>query len=213
MESKNNRKRAEADLQLLSNRIALLRLEEQKSLQKVQETKKRAQEILEIKKRNENSVQQRIMLNVNKEMEVKEVHEKAIRERDARRAKLAVTREQLVESKRQVARQLRSEQKLHEESAGSVKAAAEQRNHQKAQEEKKRREAMQQRKEEEKRKREMEIREAQMRKIRAEEEKRRETEKVIAQLEEEERSLIERLKKTQAMQEKAIESLQQSLEA
>ena len=47
LESKNNRKRAEADLQLLSNRIALLRLEEQKSLQKVQETKTRAKEILE----------------------------------------------------------------------------------------------------------------------------------------------------------------------
>jgi hypothetical protein len=47
LESKNNRKRAEADLQLLSNRIALLRLEEAKSLQKVQETKNRAKEILE----------------------------------------------------------------------------------------------------------------------------------------------------------------------
>lgn len=47
LESKNNRKRAEADLQLLSNRIALLRLEESKSLQKVQETKNRAKEILE----------------------------------------------------------------------------------------------------------------------------------------------------------------------
>ena len=47
LESKNNRKRAEADLQLLSNRIALLKIEEQKSLLKVQETKSRAREILE----------------------------------------------------------------------------------------------------------------------------------------------------------------------
>ena len=98
LESKNNRKRAEADLQLLSNRIALLRLEEQKSLQKVQETKTRAKEILElvfiitvvkylfayfhsIKKRNEDAIQFRIMHNVTKEMEVKEIQEKAAAER------------------------------------------------------------------------------------------------------------------------------------
>ena len=42
------------------------------------------------------------MHNVSKEMEVKEVQEKAYKEREARRAKLALTREQLVESKRQV---------------------------------------------------------------------------------------------------------------
>jgi hypothetical protein len=47
LESKFSRKRAETDLQLLANRIALLKLEEQKALQKVQDTKVRAEEILE----------------------------------------------------------------------------------------------------------------------------------------------------------------------
>jgi hypothetical protein len=47
LETKYNRKRAETDLQLLANRIALLKLEEQKALQKVHETKSRAEEILE----------------------------------------------------------------------------------------------------------------------------------------------------------------------
>ena len=47
LETKFSRKRAETDLQLLANRIALLKLEEQKALQKVQETKQRAEEILE----------------------------------------------------------------------------------------------------------------------------------------------------------------------
>ncbi len=47
LESKLHRKRAESDLQLLANRIALLKVEEQKALQKVQETKLRAEEILE----------------------------------------------------------------------------------------------------------------------------------------------------------------------
>ncbi len=47
LETKTHRKRAEADLQLLTNRIHLLRLEEQRALQKVQETRVRAKEILE----------------------------------------------------------------------------------------------------------------------------------------------------------------------
>lgn len=47
LEAKDHRKRAENDLQLLSNRIALLRIEEQKALEKISETKTRAKEIVE----------------------------------------------------------------------------------------------------------------------------------------------------------------------
>jgi hypothetical protein len=47
LEAKSGRKRAEGDLQLLANRIALLRLEEQKALSKVTETKVRAKDLLE----------------------------------------------------------------------------------------------------------------------------------------------------------------------
>ena len=46
LDVKDNRKRAESDLQLLANRIALLRVEEQKAVNKVHETKKRSEEIL-----------------------------------------------------------------------------------------------------------------------------------------------------------------------
>ena len=45
LDAKLTRKRAETDLQLLANRIALLRMEEQKALQKVSETKAKADEI------------------------------------------------------------------------------------------------------------------------------------------------------------------------
>ncbi len=46
LDTKHNRKRAESDLQLLANRIALLRVEEQKAVNKIHETKARAEEIL-----------------------------------------------------------------------------------------------------------------------------------------------------------------------
>ena len=47
LEAKDHRKRAESDLQLLANRLALLRLEEQKAMEKITETKIRAKEIVE----------------------------------------------------------------------------------------------------------------------------------------------------------------------
>jgi hypothetical protein len=47
LEAKEGRKRAENDLQLVANRIALLRAEEQRALEKVAETKARAREIAE----------------------------------------------------------------------------------------------------------------------------------------------------------------------
>ncbi len=48
LDVKVHRKRAESDLQLLANRIALLRVEEQKAINKFHETKARAEEILEL---------------------------------------------------------------------------------------------------------------------------------------------------------------------
>jgi hypothetical protein len=47
LDTKFGRKRAETELQLLANRIALLKLEEQRALQKVNETRSRAEEIVE----------------------------------------------------------------------------------------------------------------------------------------------------------------------
>lgn len=49
---KDQRKRTEEDAQLLSNRIALLKQEEAKTLKKIEETRKRAGEILETRMRN-----------------------------------------------------------------------------------------------------------------------------------------------------------------
>jgi hypothetical protein len=52
LESKAMRKKAEEDALLLQNRIKLLQLEEKKAMKKIDETKKKAQEIQELKQRN-----------------------------------------------------------------------------------------------------------------------------------------------------------------
>ncbi len=51
-EAKLLRKKAEEDAQLLANRIALLQAEERKALKRIDETKKKANEISTIKKQN-----------------------------------------------------------------------------------------------------------------------------------------------------------------
>merc|ERR1711948_105634 len=47
------RKRTELDAQLLANRIALLKQEEEKAWKKIEETRKRATEITELRNQNE----------------------------------------------------------------------------------------------------------------------------------------------------------------
>merc|ERR1719169_40194 len=51
--AKESRKRAELDAQLLANRIALLKQEEEKAWKKIEETRKRAAEIVQLRKQNE----------------------------------------------------------------------------------------------------------------------------------------------------------------
>merc|ERR1719297_224616 len=51
--AKEARKRAELDAQLLANRIALLKQEEEKAHKKIEETRKRATEIIDLRKQYE----------------------------------------------------------------------------------------------------------------------------------------------------------------
>ena len=51
-EAKELRKRADEDAKILANRIALLKAEEQKAWKKIDETRKRAREVMETRQRN-----------------------------------------------------------------------------------------------------------------------------------------------------------------
>ena len=54
-QAKLARKRADEDAKLLSNRIKLLQNEESKARKKIDETKKRANDIIKMRKRNQNN--------------------------------------------------------------------------------------------------------------------------------------------------------------
>ena len=59
VEAKIARKRAEEDERLLANRIHLLRQEEEKARKKIDETKKRASDIIGMKQRNQNNLMEK----------------------------------------------------------------------------------------------------------------------------------------------------------
>lgn len=125
LDAKDHRKRAESDLQLLANRLALLRLEEQKAMDKISETKQRAKEIVgyvifisglirsihvslcRIKKRNEDHMHAKISLHLQKEMAIKESQERSHREREERRLKLKQSKKFIEDNKRAMAEEKR----------------------------------------------------------------------------------------------------------
>lgn len=210
--AKEGRKRAENDLQLVANRIALLRYEEQRALEKVTETKARAQEILEIKKRNEDSLQAKVAKHVSKEMAIKEAQQRSLREREERREKIHHSRKLIEDGKRAaaVATKQTAQQIEQLKLMGKAKEEYDKRN--KAEEERKRREALRLQRERERMEKEQVAQMEYARRIAEENKRKEEAEQLIDLLEREERELIERLKKTQKLQLHAFGVLQSSLE-
>ena len=48
-----NKKKAADDARLLANRIALLKMEEKKAWKKIQETKRKAEQVMQVRQRND----------------------------------------------------------------------------------------------------------------------------------------------------------------
>lgn len=138
LEAKITRKRAESDLQLLANRIALLKLEEHKALSKVHETKSRAKEILEVKQRNQDLLEIRMKRNRIREQQLHAIQMKASAEREERRAKISETQKLVFESRKAVAQQGKEETKRVNEIANTTKALSEAEKRRKAEDEKRR---------------------------------------------------------------------------
>ena len=116
LDAKAHRKRAEVDLQLLSNRIALLRQEDQKATTKVNVTKERASQIVEIKKRVESSGTQRAAVQMSREYNIKRARERATKEREDRKQRLERSKELLYMSKVAMA----NEKKIHSERLAEI---------------------------------------------------------------------------------------------
>jgi len=210
---KLNRKRAETDLQLIANRIALLKAEEQKALNKVTETKVRAEEILEMKKRNEDAAKQRLQSSMNKEMAARAVQQKAALEKVERQKKIAHSKKLYNDVRIQNAGYAKMESRSRKESINYGKITTEMEKRAKVEEEKQRYLHTKMLREKEKAEKEEQNRRAYAAKMSEEAERKKEAENMILILENEEKLLIERLRESQDKQKEAYNILQKSLES
>lgn len=104
LQAKLQRKQAEADAQLLANRIALLRQEEAKAWKKIQQTKVRATEILNLREDNEKRAQHKAETNFQQGENTRKAQEQRFvqKQRDKamrQRAQAEVIRERQAEVK------------------------------------------------------------------------------------------------------------------
>lgn len=211
LSTKSNRRRAECDVQLLANRLAHLRAEELKARKKIDETKKRAKEIRNLKTENYKSQldkQRSKMLESGASSdEVRRIQLNRSQTTQKRREKLKQKqRERMVDVKRM--KEIKKEnldriQKIKEEE----KARKQKQKLLVKERERKLQEA--------KRARQRKLEEAHFRryleKIQDEQSKMEDAERRIEQMEKEEMALIQRLRQTQDKQRNAYEDLETAL--
>jgi hypothetical protein len=209
---KDERKRAEYDVQLLANRLAFLRSEEKAAAKKVQETKQRA---LDIAKAKEKARKHDEMKNQWKQsMKAKEEANREFfrAQREERQQKLRGARNSLIQTKKNTATSMRDQARMTK--SGKMKGIE-------SEQEKKRAESYNliknthrmQKEKEAKRRLEHELFLKKQVESKVAEEKRRknEAERLIAQFEEEEARLIQRLRNTQVEHHGALSDLEKAL--
>jgi len=211
LESKMIRKRAEEDAQLLANRIALLQLEEKKAMKKIEETKKKAKEIIDLKNRNAQALKEKEQVKKQKEEEEmrKAMQNKVVKEQvkinqENNRNQLLKRLKNDVDLMRKTKQDIKEQsmQEKDEEYIRNVQQANHIRNQQKEAQIKKQKQL-----EEIKQKARIEYEN----KIRQELEVKEQTDQLIARLEQQEMELIQRLQNTQSLQKEAFDDLERAL--
>jgi len=209
--AKEARKRAELDAQLLANRIALLKQEEEKAWKKIEETRKRAQEILELRQANEQKFAAKEQFYKAKWESIRQAQTQNAYNRDRAKAVREATRGGLLEQRHQNAAKTKNQSQQFLLQKKQREANERQMNMERSN-------IIKQKKEDAKRRLE-EDRLAQLEKFREdyegrtaqEELLRSRTDALVAKMEKEEMELIQRLQNTQTVQRNAYEELEAAL--
>lgn len=209
--AKEARKRTELDAQLLANRIALLKQEEEKAWKKIEETRKRASEIMELRKQNEQKFAAKEHFYKAKWESIRAAQAQNAQQREKAKAIRDQTRQGLMEQKAQNA-------KSAKEASQRILNEKKERESQEKHANMERSAYLKARREDANRKLE-EKRLAQLEKFREdyeartaqEELLRQRTDSLVAKMEKEEMELIQRLQNTQSIQRSAYEELEMAL--
>merc|ERR1719382_520663 len=209
--AKESRKRAELDAQLLANRIALLKQEEEKAWKKIEETRKRAMEITELRNQNEQKFAAKEQFYKAKWESIRAAQTQNQYNRDKAKAVRDATRQGLMEARSTNAQKTKDDSKqmllAKKERESAERSANMQRTNMiKARKEDARRKLEEDRLQQlEKYREDYEARAAQ------EELLRLRTDSLVAKMEKEEMELIQRLQNTQNVQRNAYEELEAAL--
>ena len=98
-----SRKQIDSDAQLLSNRIKLLRLEEQKTLKKIQDTRRKTKTVLQAQRRERAQVHLFDQLSAQRQRMLSQKHERIAQLREGQRLQHQQSLESLVKKKRRQA--------------------------------------------------------------------------------------------------------------
>jgi len=209
--AKEARKRSELDAQLLANRIALLKQEEEKAWKKIEETRKKAHKVTELRVQNEQKSAAKEEAFRNKWDSIRLAQNENQQNREKSRAVREAARNDLMEAKHSNA--ARSKQQSNQILFQKKEREAQERN---ANFE--RGDMIKQRKEDAKRRLEDErlaalerSREDYEQRAAQEDLLRSRTEALVSQMEREEMELIQRLQNTQTVQRNAYEELEAAL--
>lgn len=119
--TKMSDKRAEQDVELLRNRIRMLRAEEERAKAKVAETKKRQDEILAVRARKEQSAQQRAEQRLAEEEKVRKQREERLSKKAESRMAVKQRLDQMYAQRRDEAAKLKMEEAQNEQLLRSIR--------------------------------------------------------------------------------------------
>lgn len=114
-------KRDEQDIELLRNRIRKLRAEESKAAAKVSEAQRRQEEVLAVRARHEQAVQQRAGRRLDEEEKVRRQREAWLSQKRQSRVAIKQRLDQMYSQRREVAVKLKQEGAQHEQALRSAR--------------------------------------------------------------------------------------------
>lgn len=212
-EARKERKSAEHEMQALQNRIALLKKEEERARARIQQTKKRAEEILRM--RTENLERKKAMQKARERQMVVGTDPVAIKQRFVQKEMAKAARRKymkdVLEKKRSEAQSFRSEKKKYETDLTRQRQMVQEEARQKRESVKRQREAAMKKIQRLKERQRFQTRLEYERKVENEKSAAQKCEMKVQELEEMESELIARLQRTQVVQRQAYVELEAAL--
>lgn len=205
------RKQAEADAQLLANRIELLRQEEAKAWKKIQQTKVRASDILKLREEAERKQATRVEFALRESEHKRKAQHSRFLQKQKERSNRQRAQAALVRKKQNDVRSVRRttrENEIEKQRQRQSEAERARYNREVVRAHERRLQAVRRKKEADQR-RANEL--AYESRVREEQERTRERESAVAQMEREEIELIQRLQRAQVTQKGAYEQLEGAL--